>query len=44
MLGQFFPVGYPSPGHVRVEMLYRYGSQMFGTMVDGNRWALNIAA
>ena len=37
--GQFFPFGYPSPGHVRVEMLYKYGSQMFGTMVDGNRWA-----
>ena len=37
--GQFFPVGYPSPGHVRVEMLYKYGSQIFGTMVDGNRWA-----
>ena len=37
--GQFFPFGYPSPGHVRVQMLYKYGSQMFGTMVDGNRWA-----
>ncbi len=37
--GQFFPFGYPSPGHVRVEMLYKYGSQMFGTMVDSNRWA-----
>jgi trimethylamine-N-oxide reductase (cytochrome c) len=37
--GQFFPFGYPSPGHVRVEMLYKYGSQMFGTMVGGNRWA-----
>ena len=37
--GQFFPFGYPSPGHVRVEMLYKYGSQMLGTMVDGNRWA-----
>jgi len=37
--GQFFPFGYPSPGHARVEMLYKYGSQMFGTMVDGNRWA-----
>jgi anaerobic selenocysteine-containing dehydrogenase len=24
--GQFFPFGYPSPGHVRVEMLYKYGS------------------
>jgi trimethylamine-N-oxide reductase (cytochrome c) len=37
--GQFFPFGYPSPGHVRVEMLYKYGSQLFGTMVAGNRWA-----
>ena len=37
--GQFFPFGYPSPGHVRVEMLYKYGSQLFGTMVSGNRWA-----
>ncbi len=37
--GQFFPFGYPSPGHVRVEMLYKYGSQLFGTMVGGNRWA-----
>ena len=37
--GQFFPVGYPSPGHVPVEMLYKYGSQLFGTMVGGNRWA-----
>jgi len=37
--GQFFPVGYPSPGHVRVQMLYKYGSQIFGTMVGGNRWA-----
>ena len=37
--GQFFPVGYPSPGHVPVQMLYKYGSQIFGTMVGGNRWA-----
>ncbi|MEI6669269.1 MAG: molybdopterin-dependent oxidoreductase [Acidobacteriota bacterium] len=37
--GQFFPFGYPSPGHVRVEMLYKYGSQLFGTMPGGNRWA-----
>lgn len=37
--GQFFPFGYPSPGHVPVEMLYKYGSQLFGTMVGGNRWA-----
>jgi len=37
--GQFFPFGYPSPGHVPVEMLYKYGGQLFGTMVGGNRWA-----
>jgi len=37
--GQFFPFGYPSPGHAPVEMLYKYGSQLFGTMVGGNRWA-----
>lgn len=36
--GQFFPFGYPSPGHVRVEMLYKYGSASFGTMVNANRW------
>lgn len=36
--GQFFPFGYPSPGHVPVEMLYKYGSASFGTMVDSNRW------
>jgi trimethylamine-N-oxide reductase (cytochrome c) len=36
---QFFPFFYPSPGHARVEMLYKYGSQLFGTMVAGNRWA-----
>lgn len=36
--GQFFPFGYPSPGHVPVEMIYKYGSASFGTMVDSNRW------
>lgn len=36
--GQFFPFFYPSPGHARVEMLYKYGSQLLGTMVAGNRW------
>ncbi|HHQ15113.1 MAG TPA: pyrogallol hydroxytransferase large subunit, partial [Chromatiales bacterium] len=36
--GQFFPFGYPSPGHVPVEMIYKYGSAAFGTMVDSNRW------
>jgi anaerobic selenocysteine-containing dehydrogenase len=37
-VGQFFPIGYPSPGHVKVEMLYKYGSSSFGTMVESNRW------
>ncbi len=36
--GQFFPFGYPSPGHAKIEMMYKYGSSSFGTMVDGNRW------
>ncbi len=36
--GQFFPFGYPSPGHVRVEMLYKYGSSSLGTQVGSNRW------
>ena len=36
--GQFFPFGYPSPGHAPVEMLYKYGSASFGTMVNSNRW------
>ncbi|MCS6947192.1 MAG: molybdopterin-dependent oxidoreductase, partial [Steroidobacteraceae bacterium] len=36
--GQFFPFGYPAPGHVPVQMLYKYGSASFGTMVDSNRW------
>ncbi len=36
--GQFFPFGYPSPGHAKIEMLYKYGSASFGTMVESNRW------
>jgi hypothetical protein len=36
--GQFFPFFYPSPGHVPVRMLYKYGSQLLGAMVNGNRW------
>jgi anaerobic selenocysteine-containing dehydrogenase len=33
-----FPPVIPSPGHVPVQMLYKYGSASFGTMVDANRW------
>jgi trimethylamine-N-oxide reductase (cytochrome c) len=36
--GQFFRFGYPSPGHAKIEMMYKYGSSNFGTMVDSNRW------
>jgi len=36
--GQFFPFGYPSPGHAKIEMMYKYGSSSFGTVVDSNRW------
>jgi trimethylamine-N-oxide reductase (cytochrome c) len=36
--GQFIPIGYPAPGHARIEMLYRYGGPSFGTMCESNRW------
>jgi trimethylamine-N-oxide reductase (cytochrome c) len=38
VVGQFFPIGYPSPGHVPVQMIYKYGSSSLGTQVDSNRW------
>jgi len=34
---QFFPFGYPSPGHAKIEMMYKYGSSALGTTVDSNR-------
>ncbi|WP_005037604.1 molybdopterin-dependent oxidoreductase [Holophaga foetida] len=37
--GQFFKYGYPSPGHSRVSLYYKYGGSHFGTMVDTNRYA-----
>ena len=36
--GQFLRFGYPAPGHARIQMMYKYGSSSFGTMVDSNRW------
>ena len=36
--GQFLRFGYPAPGHARIQMMYKYGSPNFGTMVDSNRW------
>jgi len=36
--GQFQRIGYPAPGHAKIEMFYKYGSASFGTMVGANRW------
>ncbi|WP_446830741.1 molybdopterin-dependent oxidoreductase [Candidatus Foliamicus sp.] len=36
--GQFLRFGYPAPGHAKIQMMYKYGSSSFGTMVDSNRW------
>ena len=35
---QFVPFGYPSPGHERVRMLYKFGASQFGTQSESNRW------
>lgn len=37
--GQFMRFGYPSPGHSRVHMLYKYGGSHFGTVQESNRLA-----
>lgn len=37
--GQFMRFGYPSPGHSRVRMLYKYGGSHFGTVQESNRLA-----
>ena len=36
--GQFFPVNYPSPGHSKVKMMYKYGGSYIGTQPDSNRY------
>ena len=36
--GQFQRTGYPAPGHVKVEMMYKYGSSSFGTQINSNRY------
>jgi trimethylamine-N-oxide reductase (cytochrome c) len=35
---QFFPVRYPSPGHSKVKMMYKYGGSYIGTQPDSNRY------
>lgn len=37
--GQFQPIGYPSPGQAKIEMMYKYGSSSMGALVGSNRWA-----
>jgi len=36
--GQFNKIVYPKPGQAPVKMLYKYGSSLFGTMSDTNRY------
>jgi anaerobic selenocysteine-containing dehydrogenase len=36
--GAVLPFSIPRRDTCRCEMLYKYGSQLFGTMVNGNRW------
>ncbi len=38
MEAQFFPVRYPSPGHSKVKMMYKYGGSYIGTQPDSNRY------
>jgi len=37
--GQFMGFRYPSPGHSRVRMMYKYGGSHFGTTMESNRLA-----
>jgi trimethylamine-N-oxide reductase (cytochrome c) len=36
--GQFMPLMYPSPGHSKVKIYYRYGGSFIGTMNETNRF------
>lgn len=36
--GQFIPFVYPAPGCSKIKMLYKYGSSLFGTMTNTNRF------
>lgn len=37
--GQFFRFQYPSPGHSKVKLYYKYGGSHLGTMTETNRFA-----
>jgi trimethylamine-N-oxide reductase (cytochrome c) len=37
--GQFFRFQYPSPGHSKVKLYYKYGGSHIGTMTETNRFA-----
>jgi trimethylamine-N-oxide reductase (cytochrome c) len=38
MQGQFLPFKYPTPGHSKIQILYKYGGAAIGTMTNSNRW------
>jgi len=37
--GQFQRFAYPSPGHSKIKMMYKYGGSHFGTTMESNRLA-----
>lgn len=38
MTGQFLTFKYPTPGHSKIQILYKYGGASIGTMNNSNRW------
>jgi len=38
MVGQFLTFKYPTPGHSKIQILYKYGGASIGTMNNSNRW------
>lgn len=36
--GQFLTFKYPTPGHAKIQILYKYGGASIGTMNNSNRW------
>lgn len=38
MTGQFLSFKYPTPGHSKIQILYKYGGASLGTMNNTNRW------
>lgn len=38
MTGQFLNFKYPTPGHSKIQILYKYGGASLGTMNNASRW------